>query len=245
MKKILFILCLVLNISLLAQIPTAQALLAKLDSELVLNPGVYSGNLIYRDGNVDRLTRKVKLYTNDDKYLWEIKKKGENYFRFLTDPKKEKVYYTKIPPNIVAEPSPEEFDENLLSSNFSVFDFSAFSFEANFKSEKIFEYKPGKVSFWKLIAKPIKNFKYSRVEFLFTKSNQKIYRMDFFNTNGILNKTVKYKEKDLGQHGKKFIWERESTDPVTGKITILEFTHVAEDPMVSINLFKKESLARP
>ncbi|MDX1960112.1 MAG: outer membrane lipoprotein-sorting protein [Leptospiraceae bacterium] len=238
-----YIIFFVINFALLAEKnPNGQFLLEKLDRENTLNPGLYEGSIIYKDKNFDIITRKFKLFTDGENYRFNFTKKGEKHFKFLSYSKQEKIYYSLSPPGLTSSPSIEEYHETILSSNISILDLSHFSFEKNFLIEKMQTYQPGKIEYWKLVTKPVLDYNYSRVEFLFFKSSNKLYRIDYFDKNGILTRIVKYSENDLSQHGKKFIFELEAIDPDSGSRTKLVFHRVIEEPKVSEEFFKLENL---
>lgn len=229
----------------------AQEYVAKLDQELDLGKGLVKGTflLIRRNGQSETWSVNTFRTEADSLMLFERKGRGVEW-KLLFQEQGERAFAFNVLSTKMFRKTEEERFEDVLGTGFSYQDLSGTLYQANYtpvmKGVQTLENE----ELYRVLLKPILPIYYSKLILFLRKKDEKPVRIDYFDRDGVLFKTlnIKYGEVKVEEYNIKRTAEManrlEMLDLNSGSIGVFEIREIDRDVKTDASLFKVENLGR-
>ena len=207
MKYILIFIFLLFNRIYSQEILTGQEYLTNLDEYYTLQDGFYEAELQIKKDNFLKKNFTLKIFKKKDEliiHFYDIQKTLISKLFFHK--KINKIIHYKHLSGKFYQIEQEERLENFLGTSFSYIDFSFPSFEENFSIESKTEINDHGEKAEIIVLKAISFPNYPKIDYKFSSSKNPI-RLDYYNSKGVLFKTIKFKGGKLKKRTNKELIE--------------------------------------
>ncbi len=172
----------------------AQEILAKLDEILNFGDGLTKGNLILIQRSGSSMSWKVNLFRYKSNLLYLFEKKGRGLeFKLLTLDEGDRIYLFNTVSSKLFRKTEDEKYENFLTTGFGFVDLSGYLYQANYDPIVNGEVNLQGQVFIRVTLKPIITYSYKKLVLLYEKNLQRPFRIDFYDKDGVLWKTLNIK----------------------------------------------------